>query len=103
MDKTTMNTISDMMIVQAYGPDPMYDCTFSVYPPKLTKRELESAIVFERLGLYNAGKPCGPKALREHLRYLGLLELPSERTISRILTKHCLTNRRTGYYPEDYC
>lgn len=98
-----MKTISEVMIVQADGPDPMHDCTFSVYPSKLTKNELESAIVLERLSLYNAGKPCGPKALREHLRYSGLSELPSERTISRILTKHCLTNRRTGYYPEDYC
>jgi hypothetical protein len=28
--------------------------------------------------------------------------LPSITTINRILSRNCLTHRRTGYYPEDY-
>ena len=98
-----MKTVSEEMIVPANGPDPMFDDTFTVYPPSLPREELEKAIVFERLCLYNAGKRCGPEALREHFRYLGLEKLPSLRTIARILNKHCLTFGRTGYYPEDYC
>jgi len=72
-------------------------------PSALTPREIEAAIVLERLSLYNHGKPCGAVALRSRLQCLGVVQLPSVSTINRILAKNYLSNRRTGYYPEDYC
>jgi hypothetical protein len=96
-------SVSEEMIVAVGDNDPMYDDTFTVYPPSLTQKELEEVVVFERLCLYNRNKPCGAKSLQRHLRYLGLEQLPSISSINRILSKHCLTNNRTGYYPEDYC
>lgn len=98
-----MKTVSEEMVVSIDSPDPMYDDTFTIYPSNLTGDELESAIVIERLSLYNNGKPCGAQALRKHLQYLGLMELPSVRTITRILARHCLTYRRMGYYAKDDC
>jgi hypothetical protein len=92
-------SVSEKMVVRIGEPDPMYDDTFTVYPSSLTPQEFESAIVFERLHLYNRQKPCGAVALRRHLRYLGAEKIPSVSTIQRILSKHCLTNKRTGYYP----
>ena len=83
-------------------PDPIYDVTFSVYPPTLTKKELESVVVLERLHLYNHMKPCGAAALKKHLQSLGVENLPSVSTIGRILSEQYLTNGRIGYYPEDY-
>lgn len=82
--------------------DPMYDDTFQVYPSSLSGKDLENAIVFERLHLYNQCKPCGAVALQKHLRCFGLEQIPSASKINRILEKHCLTNGRTGFYPEDY-
>ena len=96
-------TVSEEMIAPTNEKDPMYDDTFTVYPSTLTHQDLESVIVLERLSLYNSGKPCGAVALRSHLQYLGVIQLPSISKIDRILSKHCLTNKRTGYYPEDYC
>jgi len=90
------------MAVPADIINPMYDDTFTVSPPSLTRQELEEVIVFERLHLYNSLKSCGAKALRQHLQHMGLEQLPSVSTINRILVKHCLTSCRTGYYPEDY-
>jgi hypothetical protein len=83
-------------------PEPMYDDTFQVYPSSLSEKDLENAIVFERLHLYNNCKPCGAIALQKYLRDLGLEQVPSSSKINRILSKHCLTNGRTGFYPEDY-
>lgn len=95
-------SISNAIMVQDGEPDPMYDDQFTVYPSSLTQKELEEIVVMERLSLYNNLRPCGAVALRRHLKNLGLEQLPSVRTIGRILSKHCLTNCRTGYYPEDY-
>lgn len=95
-------SVSDEMIVPINERDPMYDDAFTVYPSSLTQQKLEKVIVFERLALYNSLKPCSAAALRRHLHYLGLEKLPSVSTIGRILSKQCLTNSRTGYYPEDY-
>ena len=95
-------SVSDEMWVGIDENDPMYDTTFTVYPPSLPRQELEETIVFERLALYNSPKPYGAKAIRGRLQYLGLKQLPSISTINRILSEHCLTNCRTGYYPEDY-
>jgi ATP adenylyltransferase/5',5'''-P-1,P-4-tetraphosphate phosphorylase II len=72
-------------------------------PSALTPQDLEAAILLERLSLYNRGKSCGAVALRRRLECLGLVQLPSVSTINRILSKNYLTNRRTGYYSEDYC
>lgn len=90
------------MIARINESDPMYDDQFSVYPSSLTRQELEEAIVLERLDLYNNLKPCGAAYLRLHLQTLGVEQLPSVSTIGRILSNRCLTNGRTGYYPEDY-
>ena len=96
-------SISEEMVASAGENDRMYEDTFTVYPSSLTRKEFEEIVVFERLSLYNRGKPCGAKSLRWHLQYLGLEQLPSISSINRILSKHCLTNNQTGYYPEDYC
>jgi hypothetical protein len=81
--------------------EPAYDDTFSFYPVPLTPRQLEEAVVFQRLHLYNRLQPCGAAALQRHLRNLGVEPLPSVSSIGRVLAKHCLTYGRTGYYPED--
>ena len=64
-----------------------------------TKQEIEEAVTFVRLELYNRDLPCGPKPLRKRLQKFYHIEpLPSERTIARILSRHGLTHRRTGIY-----
>ena len=74
------------------------DC-FSDHNPMCTKAEIEEIVVFTRLELYNWGRPCGPKAIRKRLDLFYLVQpLPSERTISRILARQCLTHGRTGSY-----
>ena len=97
-----MKTVNEEMVVSANETDPMYDDSFTVYPPLLDYNELESVIVFERLWLYNRLRPCGAKALLKYLQYLGVSQLPSVSTVNRILSKHGLTNKRTGYYSEDF-
>jgi hypothetical protein len=67
-----------------------------------TTEEAEQIIVMERLYLYNHLLPCGAVALKRHLHSLEGVPVPSISTIGRILTKHCLTHGRTGYYPGDY-
>jgi len=61
--------------------------------------EMEQLVVLQRLSLYNQGRPCGAKAIREHLSTYGEENsLPSNRTIGRILARHGLTHGRTGWY-----
>jgi hypothetical protein len=84
-----------MHSVPINGPDPIYDDTFSKYPSTLTIEEIESVVKYERLDLYNHLKPCGAKALREHLINLEIENVPSVSTIERILKKQDLTN---GYF-----
>jgi hypothetical protein len=68
-----------------------------------SKEEIEECVEFVRLELYNRGLACGPHAIRERLdMFYHVKPLPSERTISRILARRCLTYKRTGYYHEDY-
>jgi putative transposase len=62
--------------------------------------EIEQVIVWERLFLYNRGLPCGPQAIRQTLEQLELQPLPSVSAIHRILSRHGLTHRRTGFYPD---
>jgi hypothetical protein len=64
-----------------------------------TKQQIEEAVTFVRLELYNRDLPCGPKPLRKRLQeFYRIKPLPSERTIARLLSKNGLTNGRTGIY-----
>ncbi len=67
-----------------------------------SKQEIEECVVCVRLELYNSKFLYGPKAIRKKLRDYHVEPLPSESTISRILSRRCLTHCRTGYYEEDY-
>jgi hypothetical protein len=82
--------------------DPMYDdSTTGNYPSLLTREEMETVIKLERLELYNHVKPCGAKAPWRHLLGLGILNLPSIRTIGRIMDKQGLINESAGQYSRD--
>lgn len=66
-----------------------------------TNSEIENIIVMIRLHLYNRELPCGAKPIREYMASEYAIDpLPSERTITRTLSRHGLTNRRTGLYEE---
>ena len=67
-----------------------------------TREEIEEIVVRERLHLYNRGLAYGAHAISRVLDQEGVRPLPSVSTINRILSRNCLTHRRTGYYPEDY-
>ena len=67
-----------------------------------THEEIEEIVVMERLHLYNRGLSYGAQAISRVLDQEGIRPLPSITTINRILSRNCLTHRRTGYYPEDY-
>lgn len=68
-----------------------------------SKQEIEECVVYIRLKLYNNIFPYDPKAIRKRLKDFYHVEpLPSESTISRILSRRYLTHGRTGYYEEDY-
>jgi len=67
-----------------------------------TRDEIEEIVVMERLHLYNRGLSYGAQAISRVLDQKEVRPLPSVRTINRILSRNCLTHRRTGYYPEDY-
>lgn len=67
-----------------------------------THEEIEEIVIMERLHLYNRGLSYGAQAISRVLEKQGIRPLPSVRTINRILSRNCLTHRRTGYYPEDY-
>ena len=66
------------------------------------KEKLIVRITDLRLHLYNAGLPCGPKAIQSELLEERISLVPSVSTIARALTRQHLTNGRTGYYKEDY-
>jgi len=51
-----------------------------------------------RLSLYNNGLFCGAQAIAWELEDLGVVPMPSQSTINRILVRNDLTNRRTGRY-----
>jgi hypothetical protein len=71
--------------------------------PEYTKPEIEEIIIMTRLDLYNRGLSCGAKAIKKKLdEHYHIDPLPSERTIGRVLSRHCLTHRRTGFYEEDF-
>lgn len=66
----------------------------SIYSPA----EIEKITVITRLNLYNQNAPCGANAIRKELENLNIKPLPSVSSINRILKRHGLTHRRTGYY-----
>lgn len=64
-----------------------------------TKKEIEEIVKMVRLELYNNGEFCGARAIKNRLEDDDDINpLPSESTIGRILTRHGLTNGRTGWY-----
>jgi putative transposase len=64
-----------------------------------TKDQIEQAVIFMRLELYNRDLPCGPKAVRQRLEaFYHAKRLPPETTIARILSRNGLTHSRTGLY-----
>ena len=67
-----------------------------VFNQRRNKQEIEECVVFARLELHNRAMPCGPKAVQEKLNVYQVNPLPSESTISRIMVRHGLTDRRTG-------
>jgi len=73
------------------GPDQVF------FNQGRTKKEIEECVVFTRLELYNRAMPCGPKAVQEKLNAYHVKPLPSESTISRIMTRHGLTDDRTEF------
>jgi len=66
-----------------------------------SKKEIEEIVTMIRLNLYNHDLHCGRKEIWKKMNEYGEEPLPSERTISRILARKGLTNKRTGNYPED--
>ena len=64
--------------------------------------QLEAVVKLERLDLYNQEKPFGAKAVRRHLEGIGIKNLPSERTIGRILEKQGLTCKTAKKDPGDF-
>jgi putative transposase len=63
-----------------------------------SSHELEEAVKFIRLELYNRGQFCGAQAIRWRMEDEQVTPLPCLRTIDRILARHGLTHRRTGPY-----
>jgi putative transposase len=66
-------------------------------PRQLTGNVVE-AVKMVRLSLHNQGLFCGAQAIEWELRDLGIKQVPSLRSINRILSREELTQRRTGPY-----
>jgi putative transposase len=66
--------------------------------PNHTPSEIVEIVKMVRLNLYNQDLFCGAQAILWEMEDLGLKQLPSPRTINRILVKNELTHRRTGKY-----
>jgi len=66
--------------------------------PNHTPTEIEEIVKMVRLNLYNQDLFCGAQAILWEMEDLGVKQLPSVRTINRILSKNELTHRRTGKY-----
>jgi hypothetical protein len=67
-----------------------------------SRQEVEECVKMTRLFLYNRNLPCGPKAILRLIKdEYPAVPLLSERTVARILERHHLTHRRTGFYEED--
>jgi len=66
--------------------------------PHRTPLEIEEIVKMIRLNLYNNNLFCGAQAIRWEMEDMGVVPLPSERTINRILARNDMTHRRTGRY-----
>ncbi len=66
--------------------------------PYRTPKEVEKIVCLTRQHLYNQKTFCGAQAILWQMEEDGVLPLPSETTIKRILRKHDLTHKRTGRY-----
>lgn len=66
--------------------------------PNRTASEIEEIVKLIRLSLYNQDLFCGAQAILWEMEDLGVIPLPSIRTINRILARNELTHRRTGRY-----
>ena len=64
----------------------------------ITPAETIEIVKFIRLELYNHDLFCGAQAIQWEMEDQSLSPIPSIRTINRILSRHSLTNRRTGKY-----
>jgi putative transposase len=64
-----------------------------------TNNRTEQVVTLIRLELYNREVCCGARAIQCHMQELQETTIPSLRTIERILARHGLTHRRTGFYP----
>src|SRR3989339_88603 len=69
-----------------------------LWTPLHTSAEVEEIVKLVRLNLYNQDLFCGAQAILWELEDLGVVPLPSVRTIGRILSRNELTHRRTGKY-----
>lgn len=80
---------------------PQQDIQQSPGREQRTASEIVEIVTLTRLHLYNRDLPCGTKAIQNHLATeYAITPLPSEATISGILRRQGLTNRRTGTYDE---
>jgi putative transposase len=66
--------------------------------PNHTPPEIIEIVKMVRLNLYNQDLFCGAQAILWEMEDLGVIPLPSIRTINRILARNELTHRRTGKY-----
>ena len=64
-----------------------------------SKIEIEEIVAMVRLNLYNRGCRHGANAILQEMESLGVSQLPSPRSVDRILNRLGFTNRRTGLYP----
>jgi len=69
---------------------------------RFSRTEIEQIVIIFRLHLYNNGFLYGAYAIRNLMKREAIFPLPSISTIKRILSRNCLTHRRTAYYPEDH-
>jgi putative transposase len=88
--------------VKRFNPDDPAWChdrsKCPVNSPHRTPSEIEEIVKMVRLSLYNHDLFCGAQAIRWEMEDMGVVPLPSERTINRILVRNDLTHRRTGRY-----
>ena len=63
-----------------------------------SKVEIEDIVAMARLNLYNRSRTHGANAILQEMESMGLLPLPSPRSIARILSHLGLTLGRTGHY-----
>jgi hypothetical protein len=69
---------------------------------RFSRTEMEQIVIMVRFHLYNRGFLYGPYAIQNLMERETIFPLPSISAIKRILSRNCLTHRRTGYYPEDH-